>query len=313
MDWAPNEDAIDWYSRDILPLIRNEYPDVVTWVVGRNPTSSVRALERVIPNLHITGRVDDIRPYLEQACVYITPMRSGSGTRLKVFEALASGKAIVSTSLGAEGLPVEHEKNILLAETPEDFARQCVWLLGDPDLILHSFEQHGPASVEQFRGMFAFALWDKRRRTLFCARDRLGIKPFYYYWDGKVFAFASEIKALLEHPSVSPQFEDSLLSEYLAFGYVSGERTLFRGIKKLMPGHWLRLDLGYDPDTPRLEMRQYWEVPEPQNAEPRDDADWISECRRRLEETVRMRLMSDVPLGMFLSGGVDSSAIAALM
>jgi polysaccharide biosynthesis protein PslH len=104
--------------------------------VGRGKKSYfvVRALERAIPSLHITGRVDDIRPYLERASVYITPMRSGSGTRLKVFEAMASRKAIVSTSIGAEGLPVEHEKNILLAETPEDFARQCVRLLRDRDL-----------------------------------------------------------------------------------------------------------------------------------------------------------------------------------
>jgi asparagine synthase (glutamine-hydrolysing) len=120
----------------------------------------------------------------------------------------------------------------------------------DTETILHSFEEHGPASVEQFRGMFAFALWDRRRRTLFCARDRLGIKPFYYYWDGKLFAFASEIKALLEHPSISPHFEDLLLSEYLAFGYTSGERTLFRGIRKLMPGHWLSLDLGQGIELP---------------------------------------------------------------
>ena len=96
--------------------------------------ASLRALERAIPNLHITGRVDDIRPYLGRACVYITPMRSGSGTRLKVFEAMASGKAIVSTAIGAEGLPVEHEKNILLAETPDEFARECVRLLGDEGL-----------------------------------------------------------------------------------------------------------------------------------------------------------------------------------
>jgi glycosyltransferase involved in cell wall biosynthesis len=134
MDWAPNEDAIDWYSREVLPLIQSEYPDVVTWAVGRNPPASLRALGRAIPNLHITGRVDDIRPYLDRACVYITPMRSGSGTRLKIFEAMASEKAIVSTSIGAEGLPVQHEKNILLAETPQDFARQSVRLLRDPDL-----------------------------------------------------------------------------------------------------------------------------------------------------------------------------------
>jgi glycosyltransferase involved in cell wall biosynthesis len=148
MDWAPNEDAIDWYSREVLPLIRSEYPDVVTWAVGRNPPASLRALGRAIPNLHITGRVDDIRPYLDRACVYITPMRSGSGTRLKIFEAMASGKAIVSTSIGAEGLPVQHEKNILLAETPQDFARQCVRLLRDPDLR-HSFGSAARRLVEE--------------------------------------------------------------------------------------------------------------------------------------------------------------------
>jgi asparagine synthase (glutamine-hydrolysing) len=183
----------------------------------------------------------------------------------------------------------------------------------DTETIIHSFEEHGSASVERLRGMFAFALWDKRRRALFCARDRLGIKPFYYYWDGQLFAFASEIKALLEHPAVSPQFEESLLPEYLAFGYASGDRTLFRGIRKLMPGHWLRLELGEGSKPPSLEIRQYWEVPAPQPGEPREEADWIQECRERFEQTVRMRLMSDVPLGMFLSGGVDSSAIAALM
>jgi asparagine synthase (glutamine-hydrolysing) len=177
----------------------------------------------------------------------------------------------------------------------------------DTETILHAYEQYGPDCVTRFRGMFAFALWDKHARTLFCARDRLGKKPFYYYWDGRLFAFASEIKALLEHPAVSPRFEEALLSEYLDFGYCSGERTLFSGIRKLMPGHWLRL-------TPeQLEIRQYWEIPCPTVHERRDDQSWIAECRTRLEEAVRTRLMSDVPLGMFLSGGVDSSAIAALM
>jgi asparagine synthase (glutamine-hydrolysing) len=177
----------------------------------------------------------------------------------------------------------------------------------DTETILHAYEQYGPDCVTRFRGMFTFALWDKKARTLFCARDRLGIKPFYYYWDGRLFAFASEIKALLEHPSISARFEDSLLGEYLHFGYTSGEQTLFAGIRKLMPGHHLVL-------TPqKLEIQRYWEVPRAAPGAARDDASWIAECRQRLEETVRMRLMSDVPLGMFLSGGVDSSAIAALM
>ena len=177
----------------------------------------------------------------------------------------------------------------------------------DTETILHAYEQYGPDCVTRFRGMFSFAIWNKNTRTLFCDRDRLGKKPFYYYWDGRLFAFASEIKALLEHPAISPRFEESLLSEYLDFGYCSGEQTLFSGIRKLMPGHWLRL-------TPeQLEIRQYWEIPCPTTHEKRDDRSWIAECRTRLEEAVRTRLMSDVPLGMFLSGGVDSSAIAALM
>jgi asparagine synthase (glutamine-hydrolysing) len=180
----------------------------------------------------------------------------------------------------------------------------------DTETILHAYEQYGAACVERFRGMFAFAVWDKQRRRLFCARDRLGIKPFYYYWDGRLFAFASEIKALLEHPSIQTRFEESVLPEYLAFGYISDERTFFRGIRKLMPGHVLELDAA--AASPRLEIRQYWDAPVPVKQE-RDDESWIRECRARLEETVRMRLMSDVPLGAFLSGGVDSSAIVALM
>ncbi|MGH9720897.1 MAG: asparagine synthase (glutamine-hydrolyzing) [Bryobacteraceae bacterium] len=185
--------------------------------------------------------------------------------------------------------------------------------LSDTETVVHAYEQHGPACVTHFRGMFAFALWDRDSRTLFCARDRLGIKPFYYYWDGRLFAFASEIKALLQHPAISASLEESLIPEYLAFGYTSGEQTLFRGIRKLMPGHHLTLT-GIGTTSARLLIRRYWDVPEPpERPETRDDADWIAECRRRLEETVRMRLMSDVPLGMFLSGGVDSSAIAALM
>ena len=185
----------------------------------------------------------------------------------------------------------------------------------DSETIIHAYEQYGPDSVTRFRGMFAFALWDAGNRTLFCARDRLGIKPFYYYWDGRVFAFASEIKALLEHPAISADFDESLLSEYLGFGYVSEERTFFRNIRKLMPGHHLRLDVRSPQPQPKIE--RYWDVPLPsenrQNVTCRSDAEWIAETRRRLEETVRMRLMSDVPLGMFLSGGVDSSAIAALI
>jgi len=183
----------------------------------------------------------------------------------------------------------------------------------DTEMIIHAFEEHGPQCLQQFRGMFAFALWNRDTRTLFCARDRLGIKPFYYFWNGRLFAFASEIKALLEHPAIDAQLETEVLPEYLSFGYVSEERTLFRGIRRLMPGHHLTLQLTGSGEA-SLRIERYWNVPEPRADEPRrSDQDWIAEARQRLEETVRMRLMSDVPLGMFLSGGVDSSTIVALM
>lgn len=179
----------------------------------------------------------------------------------------------------------------------------------DTETILHAYEQYGRSCVERFRGMFSFAIWDKNKRTLFAARDRLGIKPFYYFWNGSLFLFASEIKALLEHPAVSARFAEELLPEYLAFGYTSGDQTLFAGIRKLMPGHTLTLAL----DRGALQIERYWDVPVPVAEPGKSEQDWIRECRQRMEETVRMRLMSDVPLGMFLSGGVDSSAIAALM
>jgi asparagine synthase (glutamine-hydrolysing) len=180
----------------------------------------------------------------------------------------------------------------------------------DTETILHAYEQYGSDCVSRFRGMFAFAIWDENTETLFCARDRLGIKPFYYFYDGKTFAFASEIKALLAHPAISAGFEDSLLAEHLAFGYVSSEQTLFRGIRKLMPGHHLTVRRR-ESSGPRIEG--YWEVQAPERQESRPDAEWISDCRQRFEEAVRTRLMSDVPLGVFLSGGVDSSAIASMV
>jgi asparagine synthase (glutamine-hydrolysing) len=181
----------------------------------------------------------------------------------------------------------------------------------DTETVLHAYEEYGPACVERFRGMFSFVIWDRDSKKLFCARDRLGIKPFYYWADGRLFAFASEIKALLQHPDISPSFAEEILPEYLSFGYLSEGRTLFRGIRQLLPGHILEVAVGLDGQL-ELSMRQYWDVPAP-STDRRPEADLIRECRARLEETVRMRLMSDVPLGVFLSGGVDSSAIAALM
>ena len=181
----------------------------------------------------------------------------------------------------------------------------------DTETILHAYQEHGADCLRLLRGMFAFAIWDARRQRLFCARDRLGIKPFYYYWDGRLFAFASEIKALLEHPSISPVLDEDVLPEMLAFGYTSSHRTLFGNIRKLMPAHRMFLDVG--SAQPELKCERYWEIPLGDDCQQDfDEREWIPETRRRLEESVEMHLMSDVPLGVLLSGGLDSSAIAAL-
>jgi polysaccharide biosynthesis protein PslH len=129
MDWRPNEDAILYFAREILPLVRDEVPDIALWVVGRTPSRAIRNLEAQHPEIHVTGTVDDVRPYIAKASVYIVPIRVGSGTRLKIFEAMSMAKAVVSTPIGAEGLPVAHSENILLAASKEEFADSVLTLL----------------------------------------------------------------------------------------------------------------------------------------------------------------------------------------
>jgi sugar transferase (PEP-CTERM/EpsH1 system associated) len=130
MDWMPNEDGVAYFVGKILPLIRSQIPEAAFWAVGRRPPR--RLLDLASGSVVVTGAVEDIRPYLAKAAVCVVPLRSGSGTRIKIFEAMAMGKAVVSTTLGAEGLPVRHGENIILADDPADFARQVVDLLRDP-------------------------------------------------------------------------------------------------------------------------------------------------------------------------------------
>jgi len=150
MDWMPNEDGVTWFVTDILPAIRLHVPNISFWIVGRNPSAAVWRLE-AHEGVHVTGTVEDIRPYLGRAAVYVVPLRSGSGTRLKIFEAMAAGKAIVSTTIGAEGLPVEHGKNILLSDQPEAFAQSVVRVLSDGNLA-RRLEQNARQLVETTYG-----------------------------------------------------------------------------------------------------------------------------------------------------------------
>ena len=180
----------------------------------------------------------------------------------------------------------------------------------DTETIVHAYEEYGSDCVKHLRGMFAFAIWDSRKRKLFIARDRLGIKPLYYRVTPDSFLFGSEIKVILAHPGVQARFHRNALPEYLAFGYLSGEDTFYEGIRKLMPGHTLELS-----ENGQMQIDQYWDLPVTGNAggDSHDESYYVRKYRDLLEESVSSHLMSEVPLGVFLSGGLDSSAVAALM
>lgn len=186
----------------------------------------------------------------------------------------------------------------------------------DTETIIHAYEEWGDDCVHRFRGMFAFAIWDAPKRRLLLVRDRLGVKPVYWARvpasaeRGERLLFASEIKAILESGLVPARANRAVVSEVLATRATAGSDTLFEGIYKLLPGHRLVYQDG------RLDISQYWDVPQ-DGADPEmerlPEAEVVARFRDLLQESVRMRLMADVPLGMFLSGGIDSSAVAALM
>ncbi|MGH7410893.1 MAG: asparagine synthase (glutamine-hydrolyzing), partial [Candidatus Methylomirabilis sp.] len=178
----------------------------------------------------------------------------------------------------------------------------------DTETILHLYEEEGERCVERLQGMFAFALWDRARRRLLLARDRLGIKPLYYAATDRELLFASEIKAILAAGTIRPAFNQAILPEFLATRFVAGEETFFRGIRKLLPGR----TLSWSADEGFRE-RRYWQLPVDTDDPGTGFEERAVEIRARLEATVRSHLMSDVPLGLFLSGGIDSSGLAALM
>jgi len=179
----------------------------------------------------------------------------------------------------------------------------------DTEVILYAWQEWGQACVERFRGMFAFAIYDARRQCVFLARDRLGIKPLFYslLHDG-VVAFGSELKVLKAHPKLPRSLEPRAVEDYFALGYIPEPRTIYRGVYKLRPGHTLLLERGKSMP----EQREYWDVPfEP--VATGSEADLCEELFARMREAVDIRLVSEVPLGAFLSGGVDSSAVVAAM
>ena len=181
----------------------------------------------------------------------------------------------------------------------------------DTEVVLAAYAEWGVDCLCRFNGMFAFALWDARKQTLFCARDRFGIKPFYYYRDGRQFVFASEIKAVLAHPDIPIKPNDAIIYDYLALGSLNHtNETFFEGIKCLWPSHYLLIDLRQSS----LEIRRWWDIQVNTSLnghEATNNRELVVQFRELLIDAVRLRLRSDVPIGTCLSGGLDSSSIVS--
>jgi asparagine synthase (glutamine-hydrolysing) len=179
----------------------------------------------------------------------------------------------------------------------------------DTEVILHLYEEHGVNCLQYLRGMFAFVIWDNNQQQLFCARDRFGIKPFYYFLDQNKFVFGSEIKAILQAGEIDRTLSDDALDSYFAFGYITSDLSIYKSIKKLQPSNYLIISF---KDKVSIEIKKYWEL----HFKPdfsKTEKQWIEEIDFSLSETVKLHMISDVPLGAFLSGGIDSSSVVAMM
>ncbi|MBN1559655.1 asparagine synthase (glutamine-hydrolyzing), partial [candidate division KSB1 bacterium] len=176
----------------------------------------------------------------------------------------------------------------------------------DTEVLLHGYEQWGVELVNHLRGMFAFAVWDGRKSELFVARDRLGIKPLYYYLDDSTFLFASEIKAILLHPAVDRSIDYQALDDYLTYLYIPAPKSIFKKIRKLAAGHYLMVDGRGTRES------EYWDISFAPTAKI-SQSDMMEGIVEQMKDAVRVRMISDVPLGAFLSGGIDSSAVVGIM
>jgi len=175
----------------------------------------------------------------------------------------------------------------------------------DAEVVLHAYEEFGPRCLDYFHGMFAFAIWDDVTQTFFIARDRFGIKPLYYYFDGIKFLFASELRGLLEHPAVGREIDEDALDDYLTYGYVPHDKAIFKNTRKLPAGHYLLFENG------SFTVHRYWDLV--YNPLERREEEIVHDLRSKVQDAVSLWTVSDVPVGIFLSGGLDSSTVCAMM
>ncbi|MHC4269622.1 MAG: asparagine synthase (glutamine-hydrolyzing), partial [Planctomycetota bacterium] len=176
----------------------------------------------------------------------------------------------------------------------------------DTEVLLNSYIEYGVECLQMIRGMFAFGIWDRLKKELFLCRDRIGKKPLYYYYDGENIAFASEIKSILQIPGIKREIDATSIIDYLKYLYIPHPKSIYKNIYKLEPGHFLVYKDG------RITIKQYWDI---DFSEPLQDnkSDIADQLLSLIQESVKTRLVSDVPLGAFLSGGIDSSAVVSLM
>ncbi len=272
------------YRRDGRPVAANELAQLRDTMTHRGPDDAGLWLRAPVPDVAFGHRrlaIVDLTPAGRQ------PMRNEDGSVVVTFNGEIYNHELLRDQLERRG---------------HRFASRC-----DAEVLVHLYEEHGPELVHQLVGMFAFGIWDERREQLLLARDRLGIKPLYFLDDGEGFAFASEIKALL--PLVRRREVDPVaLAHYLTFVAVPPPRTLFAGVSKLAPAETMVVTR----DGPQAPKR-YWDPIADRLQLDADPVEWGAELRFRLERSIARRMMSDVPVGVFLSGGVDSSTNVALM
>lgn len=248
----------------------------------------------------LAHRGPDAEGFFERGAIHL------GHRRLAVIDLTGSRQPLLSTN-GKVAL-VFNGEIYNYRELRADLEKQgCVFATqGDTETLLHAWRIYGTAMLEKLQGMFAFALWDENRQSLFLARDHLGVKPLHYAWNGQTLVFASEIKAVRAHPAVSRDIDLNALGLYLECQYIPAPRTIYRDIRKLEAAHAMLLENG------EIKSWKYWE-PDYSDKLVLDENEALAALDRELRASVQSMLVADVPLGAFVSGGVDSSLIAALM
>lgn len=238
--------------------------------------------------------------------VYSDPSVSLGHRRLSIID-LERGRQPLSNEDGTVWIVFNGEiYNFLELRTQLAAAGHRFKTSTDTEVIVHLYEEHGVECVQYLRGMFAFAIWDRSQRRLFLARDHVGQKPLFFHHANNKFAFASEIKALLKLDHITPEIDTAAMNHLISLRYAPGTQTLFKGIHKLPAGHWMIFEKG------RLHMERYWQLDYTNKLTGKED-EIVAELKDRLIRTVKSHLISDVPLGAFLSGGIDSSTVTAMM